>query len=371
MKMKGNLSDKQHAEMYLYGVIGTGQDIDTIKLVSELEKLRKQGCKAFTFYVNSDGGEVVQGSSLFNYLDRTDVAVTWVVDGIAASMMAMLLCNPKHTVKASEHAKFMYHRVQGFVYGDSAKVRSHADMIDTFEASLIAMMARRTGATAVAMKAEFFTDGADHWLSAAQAKERGLCDEIISSGWRMQAADLGTLTTARDVYNFYNNQIINFKKKDNMDKSNLFALALGLPESDDEGKVLAHVQGIVAQNTTLTAQLKAEQEKATQLGIRLAALEKAKITNMIDAAVAAKKIGADEKDTYTALAEKDFAGVEKILNKLPGVAPVAGALHARGVAAKYEGKSWDELDKAGLLASLKSEDPERYAQFYSEKFGKK
>jgi ATP-dependent protease ClpP protease subunit len=368
--MKGlvNKIDNRHAEIYLYGIIGSGLDIDTNKLTAEIETLRKQGCDHFLFYVNSDGGEVVQGGSLFNYLDRTDIAVTWMVDGIAASMMAMLITNPKHTVKAARHAKFMYHRVQGYVYGNSAEVRAHANMIDTFEASLIEMMAARMGAEPATVRAEFFTDGVDHWLSAEQAKERGLCDEIVTGGRRMKEVDLSSLSNIRDVYHFYNNQIINFQKQKTMDKSNLFALALGLPESADESKTLAHMQGMIAQNTNLTASLKAEQEKTTQLENRLKVFEKAKITHLINSAVDAKKIGADEKDTYTALAEKDFEGVEKILDKLPGVEPVKGRLSAKAIASKYDGKSWDELDKAGLLASLKAEAPEVYKQLFDVKF---
>jgi len=369
--MKGliNKTDSRHAEIYLYGIIGNGLEIDTNKLTADIENLRRRGCSNFAFYVNSDGGEVVQGSSLFNYLDRTDIQVTWIVDGIAASMMAMLLTNPKHTVKAARHAKFMYHRVQGYVYGNSAEVRAHADMIDTFEASLIEMMAARMDVDSEAVKAEFFTDGTDHWLSAEQAKERGLCDEIIT-GKSLKAADLSALTNTRDIYNFYNNQIINLQKRTKMKETNLFALALGLPETDDDSKVLTQVQNLVSQNRTLTSTLQAEKDRATALENKLKTFEQARVTNLIDAAIREKKIGADEKDTYAALAEKDLASVEKILNKLPGVEKVAPHLNTAGLAAKYNGKSWDELDKSGMLTSLRAEAPELYNQKFSEKFGK-
>ena len=97
------------AEIYMYGVIGAGLDIDANVVVGEMEKMRRGGIRNFRFYVNSEGGEVTQGSVLFNYLDRTDISVEWVVDGIAASMMAMLITNPKHKVKAAKYAGFMYH----------------------------------------------------------------------------------------------------------------------------------------------------------------------------------------------------------------------------------------------------------------------
>ena len=71
-----NKVDSTTAEIYMYGVIGSGLDIDANVVVAEIENLRKKGCRNFRFYVNSEGGEVIQGSALFNYLDRTDIEVT-------------------------------------------------------------------------------------------------------------------------------------------------------------------------------------------------------------------------------------------------------------------------------------------------------
>ena len=74
---------------------------------------------------------------------------------------------------------------------------------------------------------------------------------------------------------------------------------------------------------------------------------------------------------YVSLATKDFEGVSKILSKMKGVAPVSTELNVQGSASKYEGKSWDELDHAGLLASLKAEAPEKYEEMYKQKFNLK
>lgn len=329
MNTKGliNKADSKCVEIYLYGIIGKYMDIDTDKLVIEIEDLRKQGYSNFLFYVNSDGGEVVQGSNLFSYLDRTDINVTWVVDGIAASMMAVLLANPKHTVKASKYAKFMYHRVQGYVYGNSAEVRAHADMIDTFETSLIEMMSLRMDVSTDVVKGKFFTDGTDHWLSAGEAKELKLCDEIISGGKKITTAPDAALKNTRDLFNFYNNQIINEQKQAKMGKeTNIYALALGMPDTEDESKVLNQMQTILNQNKTLTASLEAEKTKTASLEARLAEVAQAKVKNLLDQAIQEKKLTEDERATYAALAEKDLESVEKIINKLPGVTPVVGEL---------------------------------------------
>lgn len=110
--------------------------------------------------------------------------------------------------------------------------------------------------------------------------------------------------------------------------------------------------------------------KIVELQAKITGFEKEKVTELIDQAVAEKRIGADEKDTYMALAEKDYEGVKKILSKMRGVAPVVTQLNAKGAALKYEGKTWDELDKSGMLASLKAEDPDTYKLLYDIKFKK-
>jgi HK97 family phage prohead protease len=124
------------------------------------------------------------------------------------------------------------------------------------------------------------------------------------------------------------------------------------------GATAAQVETAVAAKAARIAALEA----------KVQAFEKAKITELVAAAIAAKKIGADEKDVYTALAEKDFESVEKILAKMQGVNPISGQLSHNTTPEKFAGKSWDELDKAGLLAKLKAEAPELYSRLYDEKF---
>jgi HK97 family phage prohead protease len=108
--------------------------------------------------------------------------------------------------------------------------------------------------------------------------------------------------------------------------------------------------------------------KIVELTKRLEALDKARVLALVDSAVAEKKIGADEKDTYVSLAEKDYAGVEKILSRMTGVSPIAKTLNQTPRADRYAGKSWDELDRLGLLASLRAEQPEEYQKMYDLKF---
>ena len=355
---------RESFEMYLYGIIGRDMDIDTNVLIATIEAKRKEGVRSFTFYVNSDGGEVAQGAALFNYLDRTDVDITWVVDGIAASMMAVLITNPKHRVKAARHAKFMYHRVSGYVYGNSDETRAAADMMDSFEKTLIEMTASRIGKSAEETRSLYF-DGVDHWLSAEEAVKAGLCDEIVNTSLNIK--ELENITDARSAYNFYNNQIINLKQQKMDEKA--FATALNISESSTEEEMLNSVRNVVNERASLRQQLQEEKAKVTNLENRLHEFEQSKVKNLIDSAVADKRIGEDDREAYTKLAEQDYENTEKILNKMKPVTRVKDSLDTGTTPKEEEGWDWDKYHRSGKLENLKKTNPGRYAELHKAKFG--
>lgn len=366
-----NKTDGKTAEVYMYGVIGAGLDIDTNMVVAAIENLRKQGCRNFKFYVNSEGGEVVQGCALFNYLDRTDIDVEWVIDGLAASMMAMLITNPRHKVSAARYAKLMYHRVQGSVYGNSAEVRSMAEMIDKFETSLIEMMARRMNEPVDEVRKEFFTDGLDHWMTAEEAKKRGLVDNIIEG--RNIAEPAADIKSAKAVFDFYNKQLLNIIKPNNNMSRAKIAKLLNKAESEietDEALEQA-VEAQANENTRLRNELQTEKTKNAGLEQKLKTMNEAKVKQLVDAAIAAKKIGADERDTYTKLATNDFETAEKILGKMKGVEPIVGQLKTAAVNEAEKDWTFDDYHKKGRLENLMKENPQRYSELFEAKFGHK
>ncbi|MCR5555814.1 MAG: Clp protease ClpP [Bacteroidales bacterium] len=358
---------KEKCEYYLYGIIGRYMDIDTNVLIADIEGKRKEGATAITFYVNSDGGEVSQGNALYNYLDRTDIEVEWIVDGIAASMMAVLLSNPKHKVKAAKHAKFMYHRVSGFTYGNSDETRAAAEMMDGFETTLIEMLSERMGKSVEEVRKQFF-DGLDHWLSAKEAKEMGLCDEIIERNKSIK--ELKNITDSRSAYNYYNNQIINLNNNKQMDEVlKKVAGILNMADSSEQ-EVLSRVKALSEKEQTLQNSLQAEQKKNEELSAKIEAMEKSKVKNLIDAAIADKRIGEDDRATYTKLAEQDYENTEKVLNKLAAVPRVkAGLAQEEKLPKGEENWGFDEYHRSGRLENLKNSNPERYAELFKAKFG--
>lgn len=356
-------------EGYLYGEIGRRMDIDADKLIEEIEDYRREGCKEFTFYVNSDGGDVLQGSHLYAYLDRTDIAVTWVIDGVAASMMAVLLCNKKHKVVASKYSKLMYHRVQGYVYGNSDEIRSLADMVDKFEGSLVEMMASRLGMEAEAVRATYFSGSTDHWLTATEARELGLVDEIINEEVEMPEPD--DLKNPRMVVDYYRAKIMNLSNNQKQDKMKVESVAavLGIKDNaGDEAHVISRLNDVVAENKAMSDQLAALKAENEKMKKELEKQQEQRVVDMVDRAIAENRIGADQRETYLKLGHADYESTKAVLDNKQ--APV------RVVDKLGDGKShettddWDTLHKSGKLEALKKSDPQRYAQVYKEKFGR-
>ena len=366
-----NKVDSTTAEIYMYGVIGSGLDIDANVVVAEIENLRKKGCRNFRFYVNSEGGEVIQGSALFNYLDRTDIDVEWVVDGVAASMMAMLISNPKHRVKAAKYASFMYHRVQGSCYGNSDEVRNLAAMIDTFEKSLVDMMASRMKVDAESVKKEFFTDGLDHWMNAEEAMRRGLVDEIITG--KNITPSPKELVSSKDVFNFYNKQLINYKQNQKSMITNKAEIGklLNIAEAEvSDDTVMTAVKNVLKSNSELQNQLKAVKDENANLKNQIGELNNAKVKSLIDKAIADKKFGEDERDSYTRLANTDFELAEKMIGKMKGVERIVDRLDSEHESEEEKDWTFDDYHKKGKLENLKMTNKEKYNKLYKQRFGR-
>jgi hypothetical protein len=103
----------------------------------------------------------------------------------------------------------------------------------------------------------------------------------------------------------------------------------------------------VNEKNTLTANLQTKDAEITALKAQLKTFETAKITNLIDGAIAEKKISEDERETYTKLAESDFEGVEKIINKMQGVDPITAKLNQPAKTGEAWNKRNEEINKKG------------------------
>lgn len=155
-------------------------------------------------------------------------------------------------------------------------------------------------------------------------------------------------------------------------KDNKMKKVIGLLKLADDANEGDVYQAIVKLNETVTG-LQTEKTRLegeiVQLKQTTEADQKARIKTLIDGAVQNRKILESSRADYTALAEKDFDNTKKILDGMPALTKLADGGN-EGASKKYEGKKWDDLDKAGQLEELKLADMGKFKELYQEKFGR-
>lgn len=150
-------------------------------IVAQLLYLEKEDPdKDIELYVNSPGGSVSAGLAIYDAMQhvRCDVATTCV--GQAASMGAVLLAGgAKGKRFCLEHARVMMHQVSAGFQGTASDIYVQAEEIFRIKKIINQVLVRHTGQDLE--KIEKDTDR-DFWMSAEQAKDYGVIDEVLKPG---------------------------------------------------------------------------------------------------------------------------------------------------------------------------------------------
>jgi len=133
--------------------------------------------KDIYFYINSPGGVVTAGMAIFdtmNYI-RPDVATICI--GQAASMGAFLLSSGEKGKRyALPHARIMIHQPLGGAQGQATDIAIQAEEILRMKKELNSILAKNTGQNVKTIEKD--TDR-DNFMSAKEAKEYGMIDEVL------------------------------------------------------------------------------------------------------------------------------------------------------------------------------------------------
>lgn len=340
------------ARILLYGDVGDGQRVDSARVVAELMSISGRVNK-IAVHINSKGGDVFSGIAIYNALKSTKADVTIYVDGVAASIAAIIaLCGKP--LYMSRHAKLMLHAVSGGMFGNAGELRKMADVMDELQEELGNMIASRCKMSANEVVETYF-DGLDHWISAQEALDMSLIDGFYDTEI-VPPAD----STEEELYNFINHYKTNdMALIDDIKKMPAFA-----GKSDEE--IVASVREH-ANSATLVDSLKKANE---QYKARIADLEAKEVTAILDQAVAEGKITQDQKATYANLMKSDPENTKALLASMPKKQISINAYIQTGPSeADFSNKSWDDLDRANKLQDLKAQNPALFAQKYEERFG--
>ena len=133
--------------------------------------------KDINLYINSPGGLVTSGLAIYDTMQyiRPDVATICI--GQAASMGSLLLCAGAAGKRyALPHARVMTHQPSGGFQGQATDIEIHAREILGMKRRLNEIYMRHTGQTLSEIESRMERDT---FMSAEQAKEFGIVDEVI------------------------------------------------------------------------------------------------------------------------------------------------------------------------------------------------
>lgn len=351
----------EEVSILLYGDVGNGEPVDSGRVVSELLSLAAQ-YKKIAVRINSNGGDVFSGIAIYNALRTSSADITIYVDGVAASIAAIVaLCGKP--LYMSPYAKLMLHSVSGGTWGNASALRQTAETMEQLQGDLARMIAGRCNMEPKEVAARYF-DEKDHWIDAHEALSLGLIDGIYDMEGEEPPSD-----TTEAIYHYFNNRLERQSQKrkdmafiDDIKKIPTFN------DKADESEVLAHVTELVNQATKVDSLEKANATYKQQLD----ALKAKELEAIADKAVAEGKIVESQKSSFLKLLNSDRASAEELLASMkPAAQPrVVDFINPGTVTAgTLEALNWDELDRQNKLAELKNTNLSVFKQKYKEKFG--
>ena len=133
--------------------------------------------KDIHLYINSPGGSVTAGLSIYDTMQFIKPDVSTMCIGQAASMGAMLLAGgAKGKRLALPHSRMMIHQPSGGAQGQASDIEIQANEIIKLRLSLNMLLAEHTGKTVEAIAKD---TERDNFMSADEAQEYGLVDKVI------------------------------------------------------------------------------------------------------------------------------------------------------------------------------------------------
>ena len=143
--------------------------------------------KEIALYINSPGGVVTSGMAIYDTMQFIKPAVSTLCIGQAASMGSLLLAAGHKDMRfATPNARIMVHQPSGGFSGQASDIERHAKDILKMKRKLNEVYVKHCGRTYEEVEQ---TLDRDHFMSADEAKDWGLVDQVISSRAEAEGGD--------------------------------------------------------------------------------------------------------------------------------------------------------------------------------------
>lgn len=160
----------RHAEIFIYDEIGYFGDSAKAfaKALNELDT------DELTVHINSPGGDIFDGLTIYQALKDHKAKVTVKVDGLAASIASVIAMAADELIMAPK-ATMMIHDGWSMIAGNAGELRKLADLLDKQSEIIASIYGDRSG-----QPADFWRDRMrdETWYNAQEALDAGLIDQI-------------------------------------------------------------------------------------------------------------------------------------------------------------------------------------------------
>ena len=186
-----NITDvsETEAEIDLYGEVvedvpinwWTGQPVEGLYIalddfLADLESLKSK--KNITVHINSVGGDLYAGISIYNRLKSLEANITTINDGLAASAGSIIF-QAGNTRRVNAGSNIMVHQAMGMLYGwyNIGALKKVIRQLDAGNKAAVAIYSEASGRSQDEMKALVDRES---WFTGQEAVDAGLADEVIS-----------------------------------------------------------------------------------------------------------------------------------------------------------------------------------------------
>lgn len=374
-----NITSDGVANIYLFDEIGRSVDpltgsmkgIDGQRFAEEIDWLsQREDVNKINVRINSVGGSVIDGFSIFSAIKNSPKSVDTYVDGLGASIAGIIFqAGEKRYI--SDFGRIMIHEP---ALGKPVELLNdkQRNALNSFRDQLVAILTNNSKLNSDEISSIM---SAETWFSAKETTDKGLADEIVNTGRVINEIEK---MDAETLFNVTNSLILNnsFNNNQKINKMELIKNHFGFDANVDEQTIVNKVievetalntanetiETVTTENETLKAENNALKAEKQQMNDDIA-------TNAVEMAITNGLIDETKRDEMLTIAKNNLNVFETVLRSIKRT-PVK-VTNAITPGTSNPGVSLRELEKSNPteIERLINHEPEKYKQMYFEQYG--
>ncbi|MGV7234652.1 MAG: Clp protease ClpP [Nitrosomonadaceae bacterium] len=335
---------------------------DEIRFLNEVE-----GVNTINVHINSPGGSVIDGISIFTAIMNSKAVVNTFVEGIAASIAGVIAMAGKRRV-INDFGRLMLHlpNINGDEDGTTPEEK---EMLTNFKDMIVKTFVNNTFKSTEDIEAIMTRET---WFNADESLKEGFVDHVKSTSRQLTMVSNNALEVYACAKEILDKPII----KNKMEKVKNF---LSLDEAVNETVVLKAVKNISKELETTKTDLEAVKNENETLKTRVTELQDAEkaqndilATEFVENSIKEGKFDETKKEELLVSAKNDLAGFKALTLAIStSHADVRNTIADGKTEKPVSDKSLRELEKtdATKLEDIRNNNPALYAEMYKKQYG--